>query len=147
MKAEDLRIADAYDDNCAPFALTAIAGRSYSEVHEICEKHGWKAPTIVGKIKRGGGMSVGSIFRALTEMGFDTKFPKGIMSIGTITLKHFMTKHMDRSKTYLLDMRGHVAAVVNGKLYDAAALKGGVMTRQRSNAKVYLIYEVFPKKA
>ena len=110
--AESARYGERND--CVVKALTAISELPYGTVHEVCR--------LAGR-KRGRGMHmykwlplIDTVGCKVTGKKYEPKKPDG----SGYTMKTIL-KGLHPNKKYLVHVRGHVAAVVNGKIVDWSA--------------------------
>lgn len=108
------------EDICAPQAIAKVLGLPYDKVHQACVRFKLWRPRF--------GMNTSQIIRAVRELGWDIEshtnltFVKKINKNGTsyygqATLNQVLKK-LDPKKKYLLTLRGHTIAYVDGQVYD-----------------------------
>lgn len=98
------------EGGCVPFAISQACGLAFQHVAEVCRKHGWHPAS---------GMRQDGAVMAAREMGFDLVHlgRYGVGGDSPPTIKRLLTS-LPSGKNYILGVRRHWIAVVNGQVVD-----------------------------
>lgn len=98
------------EGGCVPFAISQACGLAFQQVADVCRTHGWDKTT---------GMQQSHAVLAAREMGFDLVSQRrhGVGSDSPPTIKQLLSC-LARGKNYILGVRGHWLAVVDGRVVD-----------------------------
>ena len=125
---EDLRKAaeEMYEYNdCGVKAITMVSHQSYKEAHRMAK--------VVGQRENRGGMRVRSILTTLAAMGLEWENYRLFWPCTLATV----TRRIPPKGRFLVFVRGHVSAVVDGQVMDWA---------EGQKLNVLNVYEVKPQE-
>ncbi|NJO65482.1 MAG: hypothetical protein HC836_47535 [Richelia sp. RM2_1_2] len=121
--------------NCVPVALQRVTDASDEEIESVCAKHRWTERQ---------GMNIGQIIGALKSLGYtyksrnDLVFYKAERDGQRFNIARTLNQLLKiiPMGRFLVSVRGHTIAIVDGKIYDDASF--GL------KHKVNDVIEVFP---
>lgn len=127
MKRQPKIPLEAHGDrmNCAVVALSAVTGVPYSEMREICLRHGWNGPS-------GRGMTPAEQGAVLRELGYEYRDCRWLRG-GTVRQAEQSIR--ETGARLMIRVERHVGALVDGETHD---------TSYRPRCRVLQVWEVVP---